>query len=193
MTFAQFLDQFGSAMEAFGHNKFPQVVLERIHSKVDDLTPPQMKELCNLVIDLCEHTPRTAKIAELANMVRARSRDGLHAPVVEIKLLCHFCDDLRTVRAVSTDGTHETLMLCDCTESNKSAIDSNLQRWTRQWAPLYRREKCPVEWFKPKVFMKDENGNLKFEKTAEQAMSYWAAKIKIAEQFWINQRAEVEA
>jgi hypothetical protein len=186
MTFAQFLTQFDSVLEAFP-NKFPKVVLERINEKVQGLTPGQMRELCNLIIDTCEHAPRVAKVSELANLVKARNHQGLFHAQSEIRPDCAFCMDLQVIRAVSTDGTFETLMHCECsTESHHG-----LPIYARHWAPLFQKHKCPAEWFTPEVLARNEDGSMKLE-NVNRRRDYWRAKLDIAKQYWINAKKESE-
>lgn len=193
MTYAQFLDKFGSVIEAFGNAKFPQVVLERIHFRIQDLTPQELSHVCDSIIDNCEHAPKTSKVCEFANMARGHFRQGLKDPKLEIIDLCDFCHDLRTVRAISTDGSHETLMLCECTTTNPDVSDWKLQTWSRQWAPFYRKEKCPLNWFKPEILFKNPDGSIKLKQSFGQKQEYWTAKVKIAEQFWVQARRDAES
>lgn len=191
MTFQQFLNAFSDVVEAYGSNKFPHIVLERIHSKVDDFDAVRMRELCHLIIDNCEHAPRTAKVGELANLVRARHQTGLFDKFEPQASDCRLCEDLRTVRAISTDGTHETLMLCECTAKQPDPADWKFPAWSREWGRFYRAEKCPVEWFKPTVVL-DTKGIMKLENTVEHKRQYWISKVRIAEQFWISARKEAQ-
>jgi hypothetical protein len=190
MTLAQFITQFDSVLEAFGRNKFPMIVLERIHTKVGDLSPPQITELCNLLIDSCEHAPKTSKVCEFANIIRARYRNGINdKEIQEIPINCNACDDLGVIRAIATDQSHESLLRCSCAEGFLSTWD--IPQYSRDWAPLYRREKCPVSWFKP---IRHEGPIIKksgvFVSDVERKMEYWRAKITIATEFWKQMKTE---
>lgn len=185
MTEAQFLQQFNPVIEAFP-KKFPTIVLERIHAKCQDLTPTQMRELCHLIIDTCDHAPKAHKVWELANLIRGRAKQGIDQPVGEVRPNCAFCLDLAVIRAIATDGTHETLMRCECANV-VNRCPWKLPQWTRHWAPLYEKHRCPVDWFKP-----DNLSVTKIENLNEK-MKYWRAKIRIAEEFWFHQKQEVEA
>lgn len=88
---------------------------------------------------------------------------------------CSICQDRRVVVAVAKDGTHETLMLCECTALKPDLSDWALAVYTHKWAPLYTRTTCPVEWFVPKP----EVG----ETVGQKALS-WREKIRLAETFW---------
>lgn len=189
MTYAQFLTAFAPVLEAFESRRFPHVVLERIHTKVTDLTPTQMREMCNLIIDTVEHAPKASKVAEFANIIRSRHRVGIQDKAQEIPIICNACDDLGVIRAIATDQSHESLLRCSCWEGSRSSWD--MPQYTTSWAPLYRREKCPVSWFKPQRHEGPiiKKGGL-FVSDVERKMEYWRAKISLAEQFWKQMKEE---
>ncbi len=185
MTLAQFITGFDPVIRTFGANKFPMTVLERMHLKIGDFTPSLLHELCNLIIDSCEHAPKTSKFLEFSNIVRARHREGVREADPEIQLYCYFCSDLGVIRAFSTDGTHDTLMRCLCSDD---ADKSNwkLPKLTKDWRPLYRPEPCPVSWFKPAILHTNPDGSIKLEETLNHKLEYWRAKVRIAEEFWMH-------
>lgn len=188
MTYAQFLTAFDPVLQAWP-NKFPQVVLERIHSKVEDMTPTQMRHLCHEIIDRCDHAPRTSKVWELANLIRARESAGYVQPPEVYRPKCAFCCDLGVIRAIATNGSGETLMRCECSDDRDPA-NWALPRWTPQWSPLFSKEPCFVEWFKPLRIERDsKTGELKLESLHEKARA-WRARVTKAEAFWVKQKAE---
>jgi hypothetical protein len=77
MKYTDFLRLFAPVLQVYGEHHFPDIVLERIHFKIKDLPPDQVKELLNLILDTCEYAPKIPKIIELANIVRARHREGV--------------------------------------------------------------------------------------------------------------------
>lgn len=103
---------------------------------------------------------------------------------------CYFCQDLGVVRAVSTDGSHETLMRCECSDDFDKS-NWKLPKWTREWAPLYEKHRCPVSWFKPQKLEFSSDGVAKSE-SLTQKIDYWKAKVSIAEAFWVHQKMESE-
>lgn len=108
-----------------------------------------------------------------------------HTPPEPVKEKCEFCFDLRTVRAIATDNTHETLMRCPCTKENHDDADWSLPTWTHEWAPLYSKEPCPVEWFKPVIM------DGKVDMSIQARARYWREKVRIAEEFWLNEKKAV--
>lgn len=192
MTVAQFISQFDTVIEAFGGaKKFPMVVLERMHVKCQDLTPIEMKTMCELIIDSCDYAPKTVKVAEFANIARARHRTGTFEKRVDEKEFCSFCDDLGLIRAISTDESHETLMRCECS-NDKDRSNWKLPKWDRMWAPLYRKEQCLLSWFKPERLIRDpKTGDMLFE-SFEEKRRLWREKVRRAEKFWIEKRTESE-
>ena len=186
MTYAQFVQAFQPVVEAFDAKKFPTVVLERIHTKCDGLTPLQMRDLCHEIIDRCEHAPKAHKVGEIANLIRARSKVGLNEKQIEIVSLCSFCDDLSVIVAKSTDNTHQTLMLCECViDGDPKSWD--LPKWTREWAPLYSKQRCPSDWFNPKFIELNEQGEMPL-RAINNLRDLWRARIKIAQAFWAEQK-----
>lgn len=192
MTYAQFVGFFNPVIEAFESRNFSQGMLERMHTKVDDFTPLQMKELCNLIIDHCDRPPRVHKISEFAGVIRARARSGVTDPTIDIAEMCPQCRDLRALRVTALDGSHETLMLCECTITRPDRNDWNLPAWIPGFGALYRKEPCPISWFRPTVLI-NADGEMKLEETLEHKRVYWRAKIQIAEQFWISEREKAGA
>jgi hypothetical protein len=77
MSFVEFVKAFHPVIQYFGTEHFPKIALERIHFKCRDLSPEQISELFNMIMDTCEYAPKVPKIIELANIIRARHREGI--------------------------------------------------------------------------------------------------------------------
>lgn len=77
MTYQDFIREFAPIIKVYGADHFPTMVIERIHYKTKDLTHDQIKELFGLILDHCEFAPKVPKVIELANIVRARHREGV--------------------------------------------------------------------------------------------------------------------
>ena len=78
------------------------------------------------------------------------------------------------------DGKFETLMICDCAEGRLQSYA--LPRWEFTYGKLFIRDRCPLAWFMPEVKVVNVKQLTKTE-TCPQ-ISYWRAKISIAEQYW---------
>ena len=73
---AEFVIEFSPVIKYFGEDNFPRLVLERIHYRIKDFDKAQRTELYNLIVDSCEFAPKVPRVIELANIVRARHREG---------------------------------------------------------------------------------------------------------------------
>lgn len=96
--------------------------------------------------------------------------------------MCFQCDDLGVVRVISREEPIESLMLCDCEEGRDQRYA--LPRWEYNLGRLYRREKCPLSWFKPDMVVVAPGREMKLQETIASKVEYWRAKIAIAEEFW---------
>lgn len=125
----------------------------------------------------------SGKPKEIMPFVNNRPKYWTGPEKIEIELKCSFCDDLRTVRVISRDLSHETLMRCDCVnlKDNEDKADWNIPVWDPALNAIYIKEKCPVEWFKPVAY----NG-----KTADlnDKIIEWRGRVHEAEVWWWKTR-----
>lgn len=181
MTLAQFLTQFDPVLQAFpGGQKYPMIMLERIHARVQDFGPHQMKLLCELLIDNCEHAPKVAKVIEWAGVVRSKTTDrfAMERPPEEF-VRCGFCNDLGIIRIIDRSDKHETLMRCECRTGHAS--DRPIPMWNHKLNAIYMRSACPLEWFKPSI--NPQTGFIDKDDLFRKK-DYWSAKLKIAQGYW---------
>lgn len=98
---------------------------------------------------------------------------------------CLFCDDLGVVWVHALDGSYETLMQCDCIENPAGPDRWRLPQWDSGLGPILRKERCPLEWFKPTVF------NGQSEQIWDKAKN-WRERVKKAEAWWEKERQAIE-
>lgn len=161
-----FCERFKKAIDYWGQDSFTEAYVERADSRTRDLSFDEMNLLCELLIDNCERAPSIVKLVAFASIVRARrAPKPLQDVIGEVD--CQSCSDLGVVRVKS--DKHDFLMRCENIKCRPSYY-WELPRWSGLYSDVFKREKCPAEWFKPSA------GGVQFEK-----MQSWRAKIKISE------------
>lgn len=125
----------------------------------------------------------STKPKEMMPFVSNRPKYWTGPEKIEDKLRCDGCDDLRAVRVISRDLSHETLMLCECTRlpDNYDKADWNIPAWDPALNAIYIKEKCPVEWFKP-VAYNGSTGDL------QDKIQGWRQRVHDAEVWWWKTR-----
>ncbi len=174
--------RFGKVIEAWSEKKYSPVMLSRIEVNTFDLSDDEMNVLCNLLLDHCEHRPSVAKVNEYASIVRNRRGRPIEEPAHYV----HFCLECLDVGVVKVKGIgFESLMLCDCDSRDHGREGPRnpwkLPRWSKSISHDYRREKCPVDWFKPNI----DPAGITYDSLTDRRDG-WLERIKIAEQFWAN-------
>lgn len=180
-----FLRRFGPVIEAWNNKKFPAIMLERIDKRTSDLSDREMGEVCDLLLDNCEHAPTVAKVVEFASLVRNR-RDRKPEQVQDT-LNCAICGDLGTICAVSRHDDFETLVRCSCPAGEGSGWA--LPKWARDFNPLFEPRRCPKNWFipaRPPEFSDTPEGMRALKDLIWQQIPYWRTKIRIAEEYWAS-------
>lgn len=81
MNYGEFLHEFDDVIQAFGQEAFPRPVIERMFYKTQDLSQPQLRELCIEIIDNCKFAPKVPDVIERANIIRARHREGIRGDI----------------------------------------------------------------------------------------------------------------
>lgn len=79
MNYLDFLKEFKPIIDVFGGQHFQAPILERIHFKIRDMPLAQRQDLYSLILDSCEYAPKVPRVVELANIIRARHREGIGA------------------------------------------------------------------------------------------------------------------
>jgi hypothetical protein len=172
--------RFGAVIEAFGKEKYSPVMLNRIEINTRDLSDFEMGALCNLLIDHCERAPTVAKVNEYASLVRNR-RDRLAQDPETHKFFCEHCWDTGVTRVKGAEIDSLMLCMCDSRDQGREGPRNpwKLPRWNERFAGKYKKEKPPLEWFKPAK----APGSVSYESAVSLAEG-WRERIKIAEQFW---------
>jgi hypothetical protein len=99
---------------------------------------------------------------------------------------CIECNDLEVIRAIFLDNSIDTLMLCICVNTNiKDSSRWKLPQWDREMNQLFRREKCPLDWFKP------DKSFLPTKILQSEKVKQWRAKVKEAETYWAKHIPEL--
>lgn len=81
-------------------------------------------------------------------------------------------------------------MLCNCLEGVNQRYA--LPRWEWKYGQLFKREVCPLEWFKPDMVVMAPSGHMKLRETIDHKIRYWRAKVNIAEGYWEQAKRESE-
>jgi FMN phosphatase YigB (HAD superfamily) len=82
MTYEVFVFEFAPLIQIYGEQNYPPVVLERMHLKLRDLPLSQLRETRNLLLDTAKFAPKIPDVADAANIVRARHREGVRGGAV---------------------------------------------------------------------------------------------------------------
>lgn len=90
---------------------------------------------------------------------------------------CDVCQDLGIVRITHhVKDDFESLMKCAC--GNKSEMNLKIPEWDNGLGGAFKRDICPLEWFKPK----DLNGI--FNESFWERVEFFKNKKRKAEAHW---------
>lgn len=95
---------------------------------------------------------------------------------------CAVCLDMgiARIKSVSQEGEIDELIRCFCPAGGRETV--KIPQWDDALKSLFLIEKCPPEWFIPKL---NELNNDKFiYKQIQDLMVRWLARLKKAEKFF---------
>lgn len=136
------------------------------------------------------HAPLPKDFIEATYAELRRWRFTGNAFVIEAEpIRCIACYDLGIIRVIGYhdgDSTDE-LMRCSCVEGNEQTW--NLPKWESNYGALFKRERCPLEWFVPQVKSKNDSEELALK--IESIQDKWKNKIYKSQDFFKHSRGMV--
>lgn len=122
----------------------------------------------------------------------APRKEGVDVVYADLGESCGGCLDLGIVRVVSlTEPPVDTLMLCDCAD-NKDHSNWDLPKWDRALVAIYRKEKCPINWFKPQRVNPGDAVDLRSEPIMEK-IRQWQRLLISAQEHWGEVKESVQS
>lgn len=163
--------------------------LQRIYHICKELDGLALTQVLNAIIDTSRGVPTPDDIRTAVNSWkrtfynkngRAYGYDSaFDAPSTND---CIKCEDLGIVLGTKHDSLDQILFKCSCIEAKSNT--AKLPEWDYSLSPVYKKTKCPLEWFKPDFY--DGKNFSAIEKTIINKFNQWKVRLKKSEDHWAN-------
>lgn len=190
LTQYQFNIQIERLSSVFGEKAFSEQRLALIWRHVERLSYSEFLKIIENFLGSFRYAPLPNDFKDAAaSEMRANPRKAIEVHVWTPN--CFECDDAGVI-VVYPEPEIESLMRCLCDKGTNHF--SKLPEWSNS-VSKWKKEKCPVEWFRPDEMKRDMNGEINWQTSLNKKIEYWKAKVNLAEQFWIyhsNQKTRSE-
>lgn len=180
-------------VSVFGENGFKPERINRIFKTVADVPDFGFQEIIDGIIDNFKYAPLPKDFHEASVEWHKKFKDkyGYYYhrknEVIEVTpIRCIACGDFGFLKVTMKESNYISVIRCNCIEG-KLCGDEYLPQWESFMYEAFDKERCPLEWFKPKDLKSqvyEEKEYYKFESHIQKQIDYWQEKKKVAAKFW---------